>query len=218
MACFCHGMAPRSEFTLMKGGAAGISERIFSQSRVMRYFAISLLLFYTLPGLSDQIVDCKAWPNLLKHSCERAKQIINYGQPELYLTGYSWHNRLTYSQTHLNRFNEAAWGGGFGKGLYDENGDWHGFASFVFLDSHKYPEPILGYAFIKMLHLNEDTRLGAGYSFLVTERPDVWRGRPFPGILPWVYLSYSHVTICSTYIPGRIGIGNVLFTYIKWTF
>src|ERR1700733_11585269 len=59
-------------------------------------------------------------------------QIWVEGKTELYLSGYAWHNRYTYSQTKLKHYNELAWGSGLGKGIYDEKGNWHGLYAFAF--------------------------------------------------------------------------------------
>lgn len=179
--------------------------------------ATLLLLSSSSPTFAENQQPCKGWLSITKKACLRLHQIFYQGQNELYFTGYSWHNRYYYDPKKLNRYNELAWGGGLGKGLYDEDGDFHGVAAFAFLDSHKYPEPVIGYVFIKMLHWHETTRAGVGYSLFVTERPDIWHGIPFPGALPWVFLSYRRATLCATYIPGSTGIGNVLFLMAKWT-
>ena len=169
-------------------------------------------------GAVVQYNSCQKWRSWPKHVCQRLHQIWYQGNTELYMTGYAWHNRYTYEASKLSRYNELAWGGGFGKGFYDEDGDWQGFSAFAFLDSHKNVEPVVGYAFIKILHLNENTRLGAGYSILVTSRVDIWHSIPFPGVLPWVTVNYRKATLAATYIPGAAGAGNVLFILAKWTF
>lgn len=156
--------------------------------------------------------------NALKSWVNHLHQLWVEGDPELYMTGYAWHNRYTYDASKIDQFNELALGGGFGKGIYDEKGNWHGIAAFAFLDSHKYLEPVTGYAFLKILHLNEKTRIGGGYSLLLTQRPDIFHGIPFPGILPWISLSYQRAALFATYIPGSQGAGNVLFLFTKWTF
>lgn len=163
---------------------------------------------------------CAKLPTLLKKACQRLKQVWNEGDNEAYLTLYAWHNRYTYTRANrLNKsYNEQAWGGGFGKGLYDEKGDWHGLYAFAFLDSHKNIQPVTGYAFLKTAHLNDHTRVGIGYSLLLTMRPDIFNGYPFPGAAPWVGFSYRQATIAAVYIPGKTNIGNVLFVYAKWTF
>ncbi len=155
---------------------------------------------------------------MIRHFCHRLHQIWYDGNTELYLTGYAWHNRYTYSAERIDTYNELAWGGGFGKGFYDEDGDWHGLSAFAFLDSHSKLEPAVGYGFIKTAHLNENTRVGIGYSILVTARSDILHGIPFPGALPWITLNYRRATLAATYIPGGAGAGNVLFIIGKWTF
>ena len=162
--------------------------------------------------------DCPRLHSWAKHMCHRLHQIWNQGDTELYMTGYAWHNRFTYDPAKLHRYNELAWGGGLGKGFYDEDGDWQGLSAFAFLDSHKNIEPVVGYGFIKILHLNENTRLGAGYSILITSRRDYFNSFPFPGALPWLTANYRRATLAATYIPGGGGAGNVLFILARWTF
>ena len=156
--------------------------------------------------------------NALKSWANHLHQLWTEGDTELYMTGYAWHNRYTYDANKIEQFNELALGGGFGKGMYDENGNWHGLAAFAFLDSHKYLEPVTGYAFLKIVRLTERARMGGGYSLLLTQRPDIFRGIPFPGLLPWLSFSYQRAALFATYIPGSRGAGNVLFLFAKWTF
>lgn len=159
----------------------------------------------------------KGKPNIFHHASHRLQQIWNDGKNELYIPTYAWHNRYTYSPEKIKTYNENAWGGGLGKGFYDEDGDWHGLYAFAFLDSHKNLEPIVGYAFLKAWHPNQDWVLGGGYAVLATRRPDINRGIPFPGILPWGSLTYRRLSVIATYIPGHENIGNVLFLIAKIT-
>ncbi|WP_028372455.1 lipid IV(A) palmitoyltransferase PagP [Legionella lansingensis] len=186
----------------------------------MKKNLISLLLLLHLnSAISGQYSEaCSTWGSLLKPICHRMHQLWNEGSNELYMTGYAWHNRYTYEKHKIDSYNELAWGGGLGKGLYDEDGDWHGIYALAFLDSHKNVEPAVGYAFLKVAHLGINTRLGAGFTVLVTQRPDIYDGIPFPGALPWLSLNYRSLTVSGTYIPGSKGAGNVLFLLAKWTF
>jgi len=181
-------------------------------------FVFLLLLTILKPALAQDQTECKAWPAITKKACHRLHQIFYEGKNELYFTGYSWHNRYLYDSNRISTYNELAWGGGLGKGLYDEDGDYHGVTAFAFLDSHKNVEPIAGYVFVKMHHFNEASMVGAGYSVFLTGRPDIFHGIPFPGALPWVYLGHKQLTLCMTYIPGSRNVGNVLFAFLKWTF
>jgi palmitoyl transferase len=184
---------------------------------MIRKFFFLLLLLSDLNTFAAQIEpDCSNTPLLFKSACRRLHQVWQDGKNELYLPAYAWHNRLSYSQEKINSFNENPWGTGLGKSFYDEKGDWHGLYAFAFLDSHKNVEPVVGYAFLKVLHLNDETSMGAGYALLVTARPDIFHNIPFPGALPWVSVSYHKASFAATYIPGSQGAGNVFFLILKY--
>ncbi len=169
-------------------------------------------------AFADGSRPCESWPAWLKPICMRPYQTWTQGDNELYVSGYAWHNRYYYDRERAREYNEAAWGGGLGKSFYDENGNWHGLYAIGFLDSHKNVEPTAGYAFLKMLHMTENARIGLGYTVLVTQRPDIFHGIPFPGALPWMSISYRRYSISGTYIPGSKNVGNVLFVLAKWVF
>ena len=161
---------------------------------------------------------CKKWPSWLQTICIRPYQTWTEGDNELYLAGYAWHNRYFYPEEKKGIYNETAWGGGLGKGFFDEHGDWHGLYAFAFLESHRKVEPIGGYAFLKTLHINENSSMGIGFTVFLTARPDILYYAPFPGVLPWAGLNYRKFAVMATYVPGSHGVGNVLFLLAKYTF
>lgn len=161
---------------------------------------------------------CRYWLSLFKPVCQRLRSIWTEGHNELYVSGYAWHNRYTYSRERIRQYNELAWGGGVGRGLWDEDGDWHGLYAIAFLDSHKNVEPAAGYAFLKTKHFSNDFSAGLGYTVLVTARPDIFKGVPFPGALPWAGVTWKKTSVFATYIPGASGAGNVLYILAKRTF
>jgi len=161
---------------------------------------------------------CDNLPNWAQSACQRLDQIWNQGGNDLYLTGYSWHNRAMYSKKKIDSFNELAWGGGLGKSLYDEDGDWQALYAIAFLDSHSKIEPLAGYAFQKIGRVGHDLRFGAGYTAFLTSRSDIFHRIPFPGLLPLVSAGYRDATLYATYIPGGKGNGNVLFMFGSWAF
>ena len=177
-----------------------------------------LILFPLCTFSSEPSTSCSNWNSWLKPICQRLHQIWTEGNNELYLSGYAWHNRYTYSPENVRKFNEAAWGGGLGKGFIDEKGNFHGLAAIAFLDSHRHLEPVMGYLFVKNAQLSPDFRVGIGYTLLLTSRPDINNGIPFPGILPWATVLYKKVTLNATYIPGAAGAGNVFYLLGKYTF
>lgn len=154
----------------------------------------------------------------LQRACNRVDQIWTTGTNDLYVTGWAWHNRSMYTASKIREFNEAALGGGYGRGIYDEDGDWQGLYAMAFLDSHSRVQPVAGYGFLKTAHLSPNWRLGAGYTLFLTAREDIFSYIPFPGILPLVSASYRDATLFATYIPGNEGAGNVLFVFGKWSF
>lgn len=156
--------------------------------------------------------------SLTKHVLHRLHQIVSEGKNELYFSGYAWHNRYTYKFDVRHKYNELAWGGGYGKGFHDEDGDWHGLYAVAFLDSHRHVEPGTGYAFLKVLNLNKNAHVGAGYMILITARPDIYHNIPFVGVLPLLSVRYRQATLNATYIPGTRHTGNVLYIIGKWTF
>ena len=173
-------------------------------------FASSLLLAAT----NDIDCDCPHVTKLLRPHCKRLHQIWYKGKVELQVPAYAWHNRYYYS--NHKTYNENPWGGGLGKSYYDEDGDWHGLYAFAFLDSHKNIEPIAGYGFEKMWHIDDKTGVGIGYTVFMTSRPDIVHSIPFPGILPLIAISHKRASVTFIYVPGQQNIGNVLFVLAKW--
>ena len=195
----------------------------------MKKFITSLFLIYSLNTSADVLnqphsnlaIEHKSCSHVLsffKPVCQRLQQIWTEGNGELYLSGYAWHNRYIYTPEKIKSYNEKAWGGGLGKGFFDEKGNWHGLFAFAFLDSHKNVEPAAGYAYLKVATLYKDLKAGLGYTVLVTMRPDLNKGIPFPGALPWASVFYKKATLAATYIPGFNNNGNVLYLLVKYTF
>lgn len=185
----------------------------------MKRTLIILSLFLILKNsYAESSTLCINWPTWFKGFCLRLNQTWTQGNNEIYFSGYAWHNRYTYIPEKIKTYNETAWGGGLGKGYYDEYNNWHGLSAIAFLDSHKNLEPAVGYSYLKMFHFTDHARFGIGYTLLITARRDILNYVPIPGILPWATLSYRSLALSATYIPGSIGTGNVLFVVGKWTF
>lgn len=182
----------------------------------MKKLIISGLMLFSVNAFSN----CNGWTPLVKPICERLHQIWAEGDTELYVSGYAWHNRFTYSPKRIRtkKYNELAWGGGLGKGFFDEKGNWHGLYAFAFLDSHKNVEPVAGYAHLFTGALTKDLKIGIGYSILITARPDILHNIPFPGVVPWAGVFFKKLSIKAAYIPGSSENGNVLYVVGTYTF
>ncbi|TCW00271.1 antimicrobial peptide resistance and lipid A acylation protein PagP [Biostraticola tofi] len=140
-------------------------------------------------------------------------------QRDLYLPVITWHNRFTYDNDHIKRYNERPWGAGYGISRHDENGDWHGIYLMAFKDSFNHWEPFGGYAWEKQWYpsANKKFRLGAGYTAGFTLREN-WKYLPVPAVLPLASVSYGDLTFQATYIPGSYNNGNVFFGWLRWSF
>ncbi|WP_045097302.1 lipid IV(A) palmitoyltransferase PagP [Legionella fallonii] len=187
-------------------------------SRHQRLIASSLLFVSLNAFTAEEPQACSHWLSFFKPACQRLHQIWTEGDTDLYLSGYAWHNRYIYSREKIRTYNEAAWGGGLGKSIFDEKGNWHGLYALAFLDSHKNVEPAVGYAYSKILQVNKDIKVGIGYSVLVTSRTDINHNIPFPGAVPWATLFLGKVSVAAAYIPGNSKNGNVLYIVGKYTF
>lgn len=175
-----------------------------------RLFLFFILILMFSPTHADLNPNCKNSYSFSQWMCTRWNQIWDEGKTDLILSGYAWHNRWTYRPEKIESYNELAWGAGFAKDFFDEKGNEHGLYVLAFLDSHENIEPVIGYVYLKTAHFNERTSLGLGLTGLITMRPDINNGAPFPGILPWVAFNYRRTSIMATYIPGARGAGNVL--------
>lgn len=144
----------------------------------------------------------------------------NPDQNDFYLPVLTWHNRYTYDQEHIDKYNESPWGAGGGVSRYDENGNWNGIYLMVFKDSFNKWEPIGGYGWEKIWrpwHENPDFRLGLGYTAFITAR-DNWNYIPIPAALPLASVGYKDINFQATYIPGTHNNGNVLFGWFRVSF
>lgn len=182
----------------------------------MKSFLILLLLIMLNVAVAEEAPKKNAFFSWADATKARLHQIWMEGTGDLYIPAYSWHNRYRYSRSRIDRYNEHPWGGGFGKGLFDEKANWHSLFAFAFLDSHKNVEPVAGYGYLKVSHFNERLAFGGGYTILVTARPDIFHNIPFPGILPLLSLSYQRASITATYVPGAKNAGNVLFVFFRY--
>lgn len=179
-----------------------------------RRHAAALALAAAATALPQAATACDSMPSFIQFACNRADQIWTEGSSDLYLSGWAWHNRASYSASTISRFREFAIGGGYGRSLYDSDGDWHAMYAMAFLDSHSNVQPVAGYGYQYIGRFGGDFRLGAGYTLFITARKDMLNYVPFPAALPLVSVGYKQANIYATYIPG----GNVLYMFARWSF
>lgn len=144
----------------------------------------------------------------------------NSPHQDLYVPAITWHNRFTYDDEHIRRYNERPWGAGYGISRYDEKGNWHALYVMAFKDSFNKWEPFGGYAWEKQWHpfdRYQDIHFGAGFTAGVTAR-DNWKYIPVPALLPLASVGYKQLTFQATYIPGTYNNGNVFFAWLRYRF
>lgn len=136
---------------------------------------------------------------------------------EVFAPLYAWHNRLTYDDEHIEKYNENPWGAGLGKSRYDSDGDWHALYAMAFVDSNDYLETMFGYAFLKMWHSQsiDGLHAGAGFTVGLTQRHE-YAYIPVPLPLPMAGFGYKRLDFQAAYVPGIKNDGNVLFIWAKW--
>ena len=136
---------------------------------------------------------------------------------DMYVPLYAWHNRLTYDDEHIAKYNENAFGFGMGKSIYDEKGNWHGLYAMAFKDSNHYLETMVGYAYQKNWSMccNDDWKFGIGYTLGFTQRHE-YAYIPVPLPLPIVGLEYKRLAVQMAYVPGWTNMGNVAFFWLRF--
>lgn len=148
---------------------------------------------------------------------QRVETTWREGTPELYLPLHTTHLRFAYSRDKIEKYNESPWGIGLGKGMYAEDGDWHGLYVMGFKDSNFKPQYVAGYGYRTFWNPVGNLKLGIGYNAFITARSDIRHYAPIPVVLPVVSLGYKKLTIDTAYVPGVAGKGNVLFFFGRMT-
>ncbi|RJG08021.1 hypothetical protein D3870_12160 [Noviherbaspirillum cavernae] len=145
--------------------------------------------------------------------------IASTGKPDLYLSGYAYHGRSTYTQEKLDGFNETTWGGGFGKSIRNAKGNDESLYMMLISDSHRDPQLMAGYAYQWMWRLGQTgIEAGAGVTVALTSRVDYFGGFPFPVVLPVASLGTEKVKLLFSYVPrlsDNKGNGDVLLLLLR---
>ncbi|HJU70316.1 MAG TPA: hypothetical protein VJ603_00560 [Paucimonas sp.] len=161
--------------------------------------------------------------SIRQRATDKFGAILQTGKTDLYLSGYAYHARETYSARSIDRMNEQAWGAGFGKSLRDA--DQHEEALYLvgIKDSHNRPMWMAGYAWQWLRPLGQSgLEAGAGLSASLIHREDYFGGFPFPALFPVASVGSANAKLMLAYIP-RISLrskpqGNVLLALLRFEF
>jgi len=184
--------------------------------------ARALLVLVVLAGAAapaQALVPCDRLWSWLEYRCTGLKEAWHDVTSDLYLTGYTHHDRHTYSQEQLDSYNEEAWGGGYGISRRNDRGDSFGWYALAFRDSHYKWTKMAGWEWLTYWPATSDYAVGLGYTAFLGSRPDIWGGVPFPGVLPLASVKLGKAEVLGTYIPkvsqGTTGNGNVGFVFVR---
>jgi lipid IVA palmitoyltransferase len=153
--------------------------------------------------------------------CNGAYKAYKTGDDEILLSGYSYHDRRTYTPEKIREFNENAWGLGYGKTAEDPDGDTHTFFWLTFRDSKRKNQWHLGYQYNTYWGTRSGLQASVGYAAMLVQRPDIFSGVPFPAILPVVGVKWNNTALNMIFIPrinDKLNNGNVLYLYARHTF
>ena len=146
--------------------------------------------------------------------------IYHEGNNDLYIMGYAYHDRRTYTLEKLKDLNEGAYGLGYGKSKDNIKGNTEMLYLMAHLDSHKDVQVNAGYAWLKKFQVVENFRVGIGYTAFLVSRTDFAHRIPLPFALPLVAIDIGKASINAILIPklnDGINNGNVLFIFGKFT-
>ncbi|NMM37922.1 MAG: hypothetical protein HHJ09_10460 [Glaciimonas sp.] len=151
----------------------------------------------------------------------KTAKIKDEGETSLFLSGYAYHGRNTYTPERIKEFNENAWGLGYGKTLRNQNGDEEYLFGMAISDSHYDPQFMAGYAYQWIWPIAGKLEVGAGWTALAISRRDIWGGVPFPIALPLASIGTRDAKLMAAYIPrlsSNKGNGDVLFVFGRINF
>lgn len=146
------------------------------------------------------------------------QKIYNTGINEIYVSGYAYHDRSTYTSDKLEGLNEKAYGIGLGKGKINNNGNYEGIYAMAFKDSHNDMQYNVGYMWQKIFRITDNSSVGLGYTAALVSRKDIMNHFPIPAPLPVASLNVGRVSLMAVLIPklnGGINHGNVVFLFGK---
>jgi palmitoyl transferase len=140
---------------------------------------------------------------------------------DLYLSGYAWHDRDTYTRKQLDKMSENTWGGGLGRTLRNARGNDESVYGVLIRDSNNRPQWMAGYAYQWMFPVvSNKFEVGAGLTGLLIRRHDWFEGRPFPAILPVASIGTRDTQLVATWVPplsSRKAKGNIVLLMLRMT-
>lgn len=193
--------------------------RRFSTRIVPPALLAALAIFVASPSLGAAAAAASPPGTSYGSAWRHAGDILSKGGYELYVPVFTYHMPYAYTPALLRPYNDFPAGVGFGKGRYNERGNWEGLYVMEFADSHGKPEYEGGYAWLATWHpFANRFRAGAGVTGFITARSDYGGYTPFPEVLPLGSIGFLNLDVQCIFVPGFRNNGNVLFSWLKLSF
>jgi palmitoyl transferase len=182
----------------------------------MKISVLVLSLLVSFSSFAEEANFAKRW---WESSKATFKDIKNEGQNDLYVMGYAYHDRSTYTPEKLKDLNEGAYGIGFGRSKVNEKGNTEMLYAMAHLDSHSDVQVNAGYAWVKKFSFVGSFKVGIGYTAFLVSRSDFAGRIPLPFALPMATIDVGNISVNAILIPklnDGINNGNVLFIFAKF--
>lgn len=181
--------------------------------------AASLVGLGTLFSTAAHAVDELALPeNPFRAVMAEHEEAPSRARWDVYLSGYAWHDRDTYTAKQLDKMNENTWGGGIGRSMRNERGNDESIYIAGIRDSNERPQWMAGYAYQWVFPVVNKYEASAGLTALLIRRHDWFDGRPFPAVLPVASFGTRNAQLTATYVPHlsmRKAKGNIVLLMLR---
>ncbi|PUA16446.1 hypothetical protein [Glaciimonas sp. PCH181] len=171
----------------------------------------------TEPASTNSTTGSVGWWQQTK---DRLGNIADNGAEEVYLSGYAYHGRNTYTPERIRELNEKAWGIGGGRTFRNADGNDESLYFFGIRDSHFKPQLMAGYAYEWVFNVPKTPlEVSAGYTAMLVSRQDYFGGFPFPLPLPLAGIGTKKAKLMVSYVPrlsGNKGNGDVLLIFARF--
>jgi Antimicrobial peptide resistance and lipid A acylation protein PagP len=180
-----------------------ILSRFTAVKRIAILSGMTAIAAVCAPAHAQETPDTTGWfSKTFSDTKNRLDNIVENGDMEVYLSGYAYHGRDTYTEEKIRELNEKAWGLGGGRTIRNADGNDESLYLFAIRDSHRKPQIMAGYAYEWIWNVPKTpVEVGAGYTAMLMSRQDYFGGVPFPIALPVVSLGVKGAKLMGSYVP-----------------
>ncbi len=184
------------------------------------FFSLAIAATISGPLQAQETPDTTGWfKKTFSQTKSRLDNIVENGDKEVYLSGYSYHGRHTYTEERIRELNKEAWGLGGGLTLCNESGNAESLYLFAIRDSHFKPQIMAGYAYEWVWNISKTpVEVSAGYTTMLISRQDYFSSVPFPIAIPVAGIGVKGAKFMASYIPrlsSNKGNGDVLLMFFR---